>query len=64
MMSICFKENIKVTPQVMTDIITNSNQDIRATLNQLSMLSAQGQSSSVQSEAKNVKLVSKVILLM
>ncbi|KAI5711611.1 hypothetical protein M8J75_001812 [Diaphorina citri] len=56
MMSICFKENIKVPPQVMTDIITNSNQDIRATLNQLSMLAAQGQSESVQSEAKNVKL--------
>uniref|UniRef100_A0A8D8WJC6 Activator 1 large subunit n=1 Tax=Cacopsylla melanoneura TaxID=428564 RepID=A0A8D8WJC6_9HEMI len=56
MMSICFKENIKVSPQVMTDIITNSNQDIRATLNQLSMLSAQSQSNTVQSEAKNVKL--------
>ncbi|KAL1465882.1 hypothetical protein WDU94_005408, partial [Cyamophila willieti] len=56
MMSICFKENIKVSPQVMADIITNSNQDIRATLNQLSMLSAHSQSNTVQSEAKNIKL--------
>lgn len=37
MMSICFKEGIKVAPDVLTQLIVASNQDVRQTLNLLSM---------------------------
>lgn len=40
MMSICFKEGIKMTPDDLTHIIQSTNQDIRQVINHLAMLSA------------------------
>lgn len=40
MMSICFKESLKIPSDVVTQIIVASNQDIRQTLNLLSMWSS------------------------
>lgn len=40
MMSVCFKEGIKVDAKAVEDIITASNNDIRQTINYLAMLSA------------------------
>lgn len=40
MMSICFKENIKISPEALCDIILGAGMDIRQTLNNLSMWSA------------------------
>lgn len=37
MMSICFKEQIKIQPDVLAQLITSANQDIRQTINLLSM---------------------------
>lgn len=40
MMSICFKEQIKLAPSVVEEVITSTNNDIRQTLNYLTLLSA------------------------
>lgn len=37
MMSVCFKEGLKIPPDALTDVITCANQDIRQVLNNLSM---------------------------
>ena len=42
MMSICFKENIKMKPDLLGQIIVSTNNDIRQTINYLSLLSAGG----------------------
>lgn len=55
MMSICFKEGLKVKPEVLTDIIVNTNQDIRLILNHLSMLAAQS-STDMSVATKYVKI--------
>jgi replication factor C subunit 1 len=39
-MSICYKENIIISPESLCDIITNSNHDIRQVLHNLSMWAA------------------------
>ena len=41
MMSVCFKEKIKIDPQALTELITGCNQDIRQVLHHLSMLKGQ-----------------------
>jgi len=48
MMSVCFKEKIKIAPDALTDLIVGCNQDIRQVLHQLSMLKAK--SAGVESE--------------
>lgn len=40
MMSVCFKEQMKVDPKAVEEIISASNNDIRQTINYLAMLSA------------------------
>lgn len=39
-MSVCFKEGIKITPDALVEVINGAGQDIRQTLNNLSMWSA------------------------
>lgn len=39
-MSICFKENIKIAPDALMEVINGTGCDIRQTLNHLSMWSA------------------------
>ncbi|KAL1123083.1 hypothetical protein AAG570_002171 [Ranatra chinensis] len=55
MLSICFKEKLKVKPDTLVDIITSTNQDIRLTLNHLSMLAARGEKD-LAAASKHVKL--------
>ncbi|XP_071451622.1 replication factor C subunit 1 [Hetaerina americana] len=40
MMSICFKEGVKVAPDALANLISSTNQDIRQVLHQLNMWSA------------------------
>ncbi|KAL4720124.1 hypothetical protein ACJJTC_018744 [Scirpophaga incertulas] len=40
MMSICFKEGLKVPPEVLTQLVTAANQDVRQTLHLLSVWGA------------------------
>ncbi|XP_073992983.1 germ line transcription factor 1 isoform X2 [Rhodnius prolixus] len=40
MYSICYKENLKIKPEQLVEIISSTNQDIRLVLNHLSMLAA------------------------
>ena len=40
MMSICFREKIKIAPNVLLDLITGCNQDVRQVLHHLSMMKA------------------------
>lgn len=40
MMSICFKEGVKLPPGVLEEIIAATNNDIRQTLNHLTLMSA------------------------
>ncbi|XP_054268631.1 replication factor C subunit 1 [Macrosteles quadrilineatus] len=54
MMSVCFKEKLKIKPEELTDIITSANQDIRLIMNHLSMLSVQ--KTSMANSSKHIKL--------
>ncbi|KAL7306082.1 hypothetical protein TKK_0001537 [Trichogramma kaykai] len=58
MMSLCFKEGIKITPDELSQIINSTNQDIRQVINHLSMMSASKQKSeqNYQEKLKNLKL--------
>lgn len=40
MMSICFKEKLKIAPDDLSSIIANTDNDIRLTLNHLSIFAA------------------------
>ncbi|RZF43766.1 hypothetical protein LSTR_LSTR009189 [Laodelphax striatellus] len=55
MMSICFKEGLKIAPDKLNDIIKSTDQDIRLILNHLSVLAANKDSQLPNSE-KFVKL--------
>uniref|UniRef100_A0A0A9XI57 Activator 1 large subunit n=2 Tax=Lygus hesperus TaxID=30085 RepID=A0A0A9XI57_LYGHE len=55
MMSICFKEGLKIKPDVLNNIIASTNQDIRLVLNHLSMLAAKRDSEMVVTN-KELKL--------
>ena len=68
LMSIAFKENIKISPNVLNDLIASSNYDIRQCIHNLSMLGAGHiqvkdmiNSSQQAKPIKDVKLVSIVI---
>ena len=59
MMSICFKEDIKIKPDELTKIIQSTNQDIRQVINHISILSAKSQTEDENKEKtkyKNLKL--------
>ncbi|BES91545.1 replication factor C (activator 1) 1, 145kDa [Nesidiocoris tenuis] len=55
MLSICFKERIKIKPDVLANIIASTNQDVRLVLNHLSVLAARKDSEMAVS-CKEVKL--------
>jgi replication factor C subunit 1 len=57
MMSICFKEKLKIKPETLSEIVSSTNQDIRLVLNHLSMLAAKGDGD-LENATKHVKLVS------
>ena len=70
MLSICFKEGIKIPPDVISQLITSANQDVRQTLNLLSMWAidptltdADRLRKDAQTIKKDVKLVSNLITL-
>ncbi|XP_059621132.1 replication factor C subunit 1 [Phlebotomus argentipes] len=60
MMSVCFKEKLKLAPGVLDEIIASTNHDVRQTLNILSMLNAkkddQGTQTGGQNSKKDLKL--------
>jgi replication factor C subunit 1 len=65
MMSICFKEGIKVPSEALNDTITGANHDIRQVLHHLSLWSVKDKQLSVenvkeesQKAKKDIKLVS------
>lgn len=67
MMSICFKEGIKMEPGAIDEIISGTGNDIRQTLNHLAMYSASKDTGKVEvdaakrgavSSAKDIKIVS------
>lgn len=47
MMSICFKESVKLAPGVLDEIIAATNNDIRQTLNHLTLMSASDEAAAV-----------------
>lgn len=57
MLSVCFKEKLKIKPEVLMDIIINTNQDIRLILNHLSMLAASN-NDKMKASTKDIKIVS------
>jgi replication factor C subunit 1 len=64
MMSICFKEGIKIHPEALNDIITGANHDVRQVLHNLSMWSVKDKQLSIErakeeseKAKKNIKLV-------
>ncbi|XP_046686070.1 replication factor C subunit 1 [Homalodisca vitripennis] len=54
MMSLCYKEKLKLTPDALTEIIASANQDIRLIINHLSMLSME--SSGLANSTKHIKM--------
>jgi len=69
MMSICFKEGVKIPPEALNDIITGANHDIRQILHHLSLWSVKDKHLSIenvkeesQRAKKDIKLVSVLCL--
>ncbi|EDV23604.1 uncharacterized protein TRIADDRAFT_27705, partial [Trichoplax adhaerens] len=58
LMSIAFKEGVKITPQIAQQIVTATNQDIRQSIHNLNMWCANssGKSSKAVIQTKNIKL--------
>lgn len=66
MMSVCYREGIKIKPEALDQIIIGSNQDIRQVLHHLSMWSANEknlQTDDVKKEAKKAQKDLKKVLL-
>ncbi|CAL4061186.1 unnamed protein product, partial [Meganyctiphanes norvegica] len=59
MMSICFREGIKIKPDALDQIIIGSNQDVRQILHHLSMWSANEKNLSLESMTKEAKSAKK-----
>jgi hypothetical protein len=56
MMSICFKEGIKISPETLNDIITGTNHDVRQVLHHLSLWSVRDKQLSFEDiKAESVK---------
>lgn len=64
LMSIAFKEGIKVTPQIAQQIVTATNQDIRQSIHNLNMWCANssGKSGTAVIQTKHIKLVKYYIV--
>lgn len=58
-MSMCFKEQLKVSPKDLSEIIVSANQDIRLIINHLSMLSIGN--TRLANSSKHIKLVSTIV---
>lgn len=56
MKTVCFKEKLEIESDLLTSIITASNNDVRLVLNHLSMLAAD-KNSDLEASKKYVKLV-------
>uniref|UniRef100_A0A2A4JBC5 Replication factor C subunit 1 n=1 Tax=Heliothis virescens TaxID=7102 RepID=A0A2A4JBC5_HELVI len=63
MLSICFKEGIKVPADVLTQLIVSANQDVRQTLNLLSMWAVDPNRDDVDKLRKDAQTVRKDIKL-
>nr|XP_023026436.1 replication factor C subunit 1 [Leptinotarsa decemlineata] len=63
MMSICFKEGIKIPPAALSEIITGTGCDIRQTLNHLAMWSADEKNLSLDTVQKETKSSKKDTIL-
>lgn len=55
MMSVCFKEGIKIAPDALTEVINGTGMDIRQTLNNLSMWSAANKNLNVDTCKKDAQ---------
>lgn len=62
-MSVCFKENIKMKPDALTEIINGTGMDIRQTLNHLSMWTVNNKSLSVEEAHKEATSAQKDTIL-
>lgn len=63
MMSICFKEGIKVPPEALNDIITGANHDIRQVLHHLSLWSVKDKRLSIENVKEESERAKKDIKL-
>lgn len=70
MMSVCFKEKVKIAPDALTELIVGCNQDVRQVLHHLSLLKGRGDAEEkmtaeqAKSEAESSKKTSiKVVSL-
>jgi replication factor C subunit 1 len=61
LMSVCFKEAIKITPDVLDQIIVGANYDIRQCLNNLSMWSSTSKNLNAQSSKADIEKAVKDI---
>lgn len=66
-MSVCYKENIKIKPEVLDQIISGTQNDIRQTLNNLSLwvddnISLETAKDKANNSKKDIKLV-KIIFI-
>ncbi len=59
MRTVCFKENLNISSEALTDVITCANNDVRLVLNHLSMLAAD-KNSTLDAAKKYVKLVTNL----
>ena len=66
MLSVCYKEGIKIKPESLDEMIIGSNQDVRQVLNHLSVWSANNKQlnsdqmhKDSQSSKKDLKMVKK-----
>ncbi|KAI4465725.1 chromosome transmission fidelity factor 18 [Holotrichia oblita] len=63
MMSVCFKENLKIKPDALSQIISGTGLDVRQTLNHLSMWTVNNIALSVEEAEKEAKLAKKDTIL-
>ncbi|GJQ69768.1 Gnf1 [Trypoxylus dichotomus] len=63
MMSVCCKENLKIKPDALTEIITGTGLDLRQTLNHLSMWTINNKSLSVDEARKEAMAAQKDTIL-
>lgn len=57
MMSICFKEGIKISPEALSQLIVSSGQDIRQTVHLLSVCASGLTSDEAKAVRKDIKMV-------
>lgn len=63
MMSVCFKEGVKISPDAVAQIISGTQMDVRQTLNNLSMWAASKQTLTTEEAEKKANNAKKDIVL-